>query len=303
VSPELSIIVVLYNSADQLAECLDSICADVESEWAELLLVDNASPDASAAIGMETVPGARVLTISENRGFAGGVNVALAEARGRYMLLLNPDVVVPAGGLREMIDWMNRYPEVAVASPDMVRDGTKSEPPQAFPSIWRTLFELTRLHKLLPAPLRSRMMLGAYWDGHDTRRAGWVPGTAMFVRAEVARAVGPLSEAMFMYGEDIEWCWRIRRAGHQIGVNATIQFSHAGSTSSTLSWGAEETSRRVVAGIYSACRLMYGSVHARILATVIAIAYVIEGRSPGRSAKHRAHTDAAARAWLDAALS
>jgi hypothetical protein len=282
---------------------LQSIRAEVESGWAELLLVDNASPDASVEIGMNAIPQARILRLDENRGFAGGVNVALAEAQGRHILLLNPDVAVPAHGLREMAVWMEAHPSVGAASPDIrnASDGRSECPAQPLPSIARTLWQLSRLHRLLPRRLLSPILLGPYWDGGETRRVGWIPGTAMFVRAEVVAKVGPLSDVMFMYGEDIEWCWLIRRAGYQIGVNPAIAFSHIGSASSIRSWGEAEKNRQTAAGIYRACTIMYGSWHARLLATSVAGSLAADARSPRRSRKHRAEARAASRCWLDLA--
>jgi GT2 family glycosyltransferase len=298
--PELSIVVVLYNSVDELDACLQSVRVDVESGWAELLLVDNASPDDSAAIGVRAIPTARLLTLPQNRGFAGGVNEALAEARGRYILLLNPDVVVPPGGLREMLAWMKRSPSVGAASPDVVTpSGSTEGPANAFPSIGRTMLELSRLHRLLPSRSRSAIMLGAYWDRQETLRVGWVPGTAMFVRADVVRHVGHLSDSMFMYGEDIEWCWRIRNGGYQIGVNPQVAVSHAGSTSSIRSWGELEKGRKVVAGIHQASKIMYGSSHARLLATARAGSLAIDARLPHRDAAQRERAKNGSRVWLE----
>jgi len=300
--PELSIVVVLYNSASELHTCLQSIHAEAASGWAEVLLVDNASPDDSAAIGVDAIPSAQLLSMRRNRGFAGGVNEALTKANGRYILLLNPDVVVPPGGLREMIAWMERYPSLGAASPDVVDPSGGTEgPANAFPSIWRTMLELSRLDKLLPRRLRSVVMLGAYWDRRETHRVGWVPGTAMFVRADVVRDVGRLSDSMFMYGEDIEWCWRIRKRGYQVGVNPRVAVSHAGSTSSVRTWGKAEKDRKVTAGIHEACKIMYGSTHARLLAVARAGSLALDARLPHRDGAQRGSATDGSRLWFELA--
>src|SRR5689334_20528875 len=102
-TPELTIVLVLFNSADGFAECLRSIRDDVRTGWAEAIAVDNASPDQSVQILSRELPEARLLALGENRGFAGGVNAALPKAHGRYWLLLNPDVLVPAAGLHTLV--------------------------------------------------------------------------------------------------------------------------------------------------------------------------------------------------------
>lgn len=302
--PTLSVIVVLHNSAAELVDCLASIADEVESGWAELILVDNASPDDGVAVARETLPDALVLSLPANRGFAGGVNAALPEARGRYVLLLNPDVSVPPNGLRELAAWLDAHPAVGVASPDLGdTDGGTAAAARAVPSIWRTVLEASRAHRLMPAELRSRALLGPYWSGHDETDVGWVPGTAMLIRREAIDQVGGLSEHMFMYGEDIEWCWRLRRAGWRVGVCAGTRFVHRASASARRSWGDAEREWRIASGVHAACVVMYGRWHARTLAAVVALAMMLEARTPGGSTGQRAATAAGARRWLELARS
>jgi GT2 family glycosyltransferase len=297
-TPELTVGIVLYNSAAQLPECLDSIRAAVESGWAELVAVDNASPDDSAEALIERLPDVKLVSLSENRGFAAGANVALAEGSGRYRLLLNPDLRVPDGGLQTLVAWMDRNPSIGVASPDLVRvEGTWEAPGRAMPSVARTLLELTRLHRLLPPGVRGQLLRGTYWRGGDQLDAGWVPGAAMIVRPAAAERAGPLREDMFMYGEDIEWCSRVRRLGWDVGVCAEVRFVHDTSSSARATWGSVETERRVAAGIDRACRIVYGERHARVLAAVTALSLWFESAAPGRSREHRRLFRTAAANW------
>jgi GT2 family glycosyltransferase len=297
-SPELSIAIVLHNSADVVATCLRSVRAALETRWAELVAVDNASPDESAEIVRQELPTAVLLSLEQNRGFATGANAALARAVGRYWLLLNPDVEVPSGGLEVLVDWMDRHPGIGLAAPDMVGvDGTWESPGRAAPSIGRTVLELTRLHRLLPAKARARVLRGPYWTGGDQVDAGWVPAAAMIVRPAAARAVGELREDLFMYGEDLEWCWRMRRAGWRIGVCSATTFRHRTSSSARASFGEDEKERRVAAGIDAACRLMYGPTHARALAAVTAWSLRLEACAPGRASAHRSRALSAAQHW------
>ena len=202
-----------------------------------------------------------------NRGFAAGVNAAVARARGRYWLLLNPDVRAPAGGLRHLVGWMDAHVGLAVASPDIVDiDGHWEEPGRALPSLGRTLLTLSRLHRLLPVAVRRRVFGGGYLTRGDQLNVGWVPGTAMIVRPAAVSALGPLREELFMYGEDVEWCWRMRRAGWRIGVCSSTTFVHDTSSSARATFGEHYVQRRIAEGTDAACRLMYGVRHARALA-------------------------------------
>ena len=296
--PELSIAIVLYNSGDSLVDCLRSIRPELDSGFAELIAVDNASPDDSVPILRAEIPAAQVVEMDENRGFAAGVNAAIARARGRYWLLLNPDVRVSAGGLRCLVAWMDAHPAIAVASPDLVDvNGEWEEPGRTSPSVGRTLLRLSRLHRLLPPDVRRRVFLGSYATRGDQLGVGWVPGTVMIVRPAAAGEVGPMREELFMYGEDLEWCWRMRRAGWRIGVCSSTTFIHERSSSARLTFGADEVQRRVAEGTDAACRLMYGDRHARALAALTAVAFALDARVPGKSPGQREQARASARVW------
>lgn len=298
VDAHLSIVIVLHNSADELVDCLRSIGSAIEAGWAELIAVDNASPDRSAEIVRDDAPRARLLTLEENRGFAAGANLALTHAVGRYWLLLNPDVVVSAGGLETLVRWMDAHPAIAAASPELCgEDGRCESPGRATPSILRTLLELSRLHRLLPSPVRGSVLRGPYWPGGDQRDAGWVPGTAMIVRPEAARQVGFLREGLFMYGEDIEWCWRLRRAGWRIGVCSAARFVHRGGASARRTWGEREQERRMAAGVDAACRSMYGRAHARALAALTGLALQLDAYGTRRDPAQRRRAREGARTW------
>ncbi|HET6870754.1 MAG TPA: glycosyltransferase family 2 protein [Solirubrobacteraceae bacterium] len=296
--PALSIGIVLYNSAGTLQECLRSVHAELESGFAELIAVNNASPDDSVAIVRAEVPAGRIVEMDANRGYAAGVNAAVARARGRYWLLLNPDVRAPVGGLRRLVAWMDAHPEVGIASPDLVdANGRWEEPGRALPSVGRTLLRLSRLHRLLPAGVRQRVFRAGYWTGGDQLDAGWVPGTAMIVRPAAVRAVGVLREELFMYGEDVEWCWRVRRAGWRIGVCSSITFVHDTSSSARASFSESALERRISEGLDGACRLMYGRRHARVLAALTALMFALDGWTPGKTRSQRDRARAAARVW------
>lgn len=289
--PAVSITVVAFNSAQCLPECLRSIRGDVECGLAEVVVVDNASPDNSAQIVERDFPEASLIRSETNRKYAGGCNLAWPRARGRYWLLLNPDCVVPEGGLGDLVDWMDRHPELGAASPELIdSEGRLQSAGRRFQSISRSLLEMSRLHLLLPARLRANLFLGAYWTGGEHLDVDWVPGTALIARREAVEDAGLLSENVLFYGEDSEWCWRIRRAGWRIGVCSRVTFLHDEGQSTARTWNEEERSRRMLQGVYDASRLMRGRVYARTLMAVNALAFAIEAFRPHRPANQRAHS-------------
>ncbi len=302
-TPEVSIAIVLHNSAEVLAACLRSVRAAIDTGWAELIAVDNASPDDSIAVLRRELPQAQIVKLERNRGFAAGANVAMARGRGRYWVLLNPDVRVPGRGLEKLVAWMDNHPRHGLASPELVgADGRWQSPGRAAPSIPRTLLEMSRAHRALPPDLRGRLLRGPYWTGGDQLDAGWIPGTAMIARPSAARQVGPLREDLFLYGEDLEWCRRMARAGWGIGVCASTTFVHDTSSSARTSFGEDGAERRIAAGIDAAQRLIYGPSHARTLAALTAASLQLEAYAPGRAAEQRLHARHAARAWRTLAM-
>ncbi len=294
--PIVSVTIVLYNSADHLAECLASIRGSLESGFAELVVVDNASPDRSLEIVARERLHTSCVVAESNRGFAAGANLSWPAVRGAYWLLLNPDVKVPERGLESLIGWMERHPQIGAASPEIEDDrGSRRSPGQRFPSAALTLLEMSRLHLLLSSTMRGGLLRGAYWTSGDQLDVDWVPGTCLVVRREAVESAGLLSEEFFMYGEDIEWCGRIRAAGWKIGVSSEVAVVHREGSSSIHSWGGEEARRRMVHGIYEACRRIRGPFGARGFAVSQALALAIESAIPSRSIEHRSRSRAFAR--------
>lgn len=224
---------------------------------------------------------------------------------GSLRAVVNPDVEVPACGLQELTSWMDAHPELAAASPELLdSDGVWGTPGRALPAIWRLALRTSRLHRLLPRRLAGVLLRGSFWPGGDQIGVDWVPATAMIVRADAIRAAGPLREDLFLYGEDVEWCWRIRRhTGGMIGVCARLRFIHRASASTTRTWGEAERDWMIDSGMDRACRIIYGERHARTLAWATALSLMVDARGPWRPSAKRPVSVAAARRWVAIARS
>jgi N-acetylglucosaminyl-diphospho-decaprenol L-rhamnosyltransferase len=302
-SPTVSVTIVLHNSEQDLGRCLAAIRPAVSSGFAELIAVDNASPDGSAGAVARSLPDARIIRSDENLGFAAGANLAWPHVRGRYWLLLNPDAELERGGLERLAAWMDANPQLGAASAELMGpdEGGPRSTGRALPSPWRALFEASRLHLLLPARTRGRVLRGAYWRGGDQLDAGWVPATALLVRRGAVDSAGLLDERFFLYGEDIEWCWRMRRAGWSIGVCSGVHCRHREAGSASRTFTDEAVRHRMVEGELKAVRKLRGDRYARRYARATALALKLEALHPGRSAKRRRSAIAAAREWGRAA--
>jgi len=302
--PTLSVTVVLYNSQDELPACLASVRADIDTGFAELIAVDNASPDRSAEIVRDAVPSARLVSSPDNRGFAGGANLAWPHVRGRYWFLLNPDSVLPSGTLRALVAWMDERPDIAVGSPALANaEGTVVWPSaQALPSTALVWLELLRLHRLLPRRSRAQLLQGGFWTYGDQPRAGWVPGTAMIVRRSAVDHVGLLDERFFMYAEDVDWCWRMHDAGWGVGSCSTVAVRHVGSASSDRSFGREEALLRTAQALVEVIRKRRGALRARVYAASMAIFLGLDSINLRRPQDQRDRSRAVGRAWWASAL-
>ena len=288
-SPVVSVTIVAYNSAECIGNALSSICDEVALGFAEVIVVDNASPDDSSDIAASSCPRALVIRSEINRYYAGGCNLAWPHARGRYWLLLNPDVVVPPDGLRTLVAWMDEHPAIGAASPELVdacgtRQGATA---RRFQTISKSLMELSRAHLLLPPHRRADALLGAYWPGGEHLDVDWVPGAAMIVRREAVERAGLMSEDVPMYAEDTEWCWRLKRAGFRIGLAGSIRFRHDGEQSTARTWSQDERSYRLWLGSYGALRATRGRLYTMVTWALNIFVFATERINPRRSATDR----------------
>ncbi len=233
----LSIIIVNWNAAEYLPAALQSLFAAQGDFDMEVLLVDNASTDASVQWVKAHFPQVEVLENSENKGFAAANNQGLAWARGRYILLLNPDTEMPSTVLRDLVDYLETHPQVGVVGP---RLQTKSQRIQGGAAGYdpspSTIFNFsTFLYRLLPSYFKGLWLPRSRYKQSDPIPVDWVSGACMMVRREAFEAAGPLDERYFMYSEDVEWCRRIRLAGYQtVCLPAVWVTHHVGGSSRQL---------------------------------------------------------------------
>lgn len=225
---DLSIVIVSYNTRLLLEACLESLPAGCDGLRYEVFVVDNASTDGSAQSVRERFPEVHLIESHENRGFAGGNNMALPHCRGRHLLLLNADTVSAPGALATLVAFLDRHPEVGAAGPRLLNpDGSPQPSGHPFPT-----FAGTAARLLFRCPLPSSRS-----DGENSRPAGswerhdWLTGACLMVRRSVVDTVGPLDEQFFFWWEDVDWCRRIRAAGWEIGLVPDARVTHRGAAS------------------------------------------------------------------------
>lgn len=214
-APALSVVVVSFNVAPLLVRCLRAVLAERVPGGHEVIVVDNASADGSAALVRERFPEVRLVANEANVGFARATNQGLALARGRALLLLNPDTEPQPGALATLLDFLDRHPDAAAVGPALRNpDGTRQRACFRFPTIVMFFLDLFPLH---PRLMESRLN-GRYPAERRERpfRIDHPLGACMLLRREALEDVGPLDEGYFIYCEEVDWCWRARKAGWQI---------------------------------------------------------------------------------------
>ena len=215
---DLSVVIVSHNTRELLRGCLDSVLADLDSRVKhEVIVVDNASADGSAAMIRDSFPQVRLLANSQNRGFAASNNQAIQQSSGQYVILLNPDTLVRKGALESLMALLDERRDAGVVGPKLLfPDGSFQHSAFTFPTLAMIFLDFFPLHyRLLDSRINGRYPRGLY------ERAEPFPidhplGAALLVRRAVIEEVGLLDENFFMYCEEIDWCLRIKEAGWRI---------------------------------------------------------------------------------------
>jgi N-acetylglucosaminyl-diphospho-decaprenol L-rhamnosyltransferase len=207
---DLSVVVVSYNTCHLLKQCLASVLRT--SLLLEAIVVDNASVDGSADMVQSDFSQARLLRNDRNVGFAAATNQGLAQASGRYLVLLNPDAEVRPGALEAMVDFLDHQPKVAAAGPQLrYPSGARQQSCFNFPTLVMSFFDFFPInHRFLNSRLNGRY---PWKDDGVPFPIDHPLGACMVVRREAMEQVGMLDEGFFIYCEEVDWCWRMKKAG------------------------------------------------------------------------------------------
>jgi len=216
--PDVSVVIPSYNTRELIEQALRTVEAASEGLQVEVFVVDNASHDGSPDMVRERFPATRLICNEANLGFAAANNQAFREATGRYVLLLNSDTIVRPDTLRVLVQFLDAHPDAAAAGCRILNpDGTlQLESRRGFPTPMAALYKLCGLSRLFPRSRRFGHYNLTYLDPGQVTEVDALSGSCMMVRRQVLDEVGLLDEAYFMYGEDLDWCYRMRQAGWRI---------------------------------------------------------------------------------------
>lgn len=209
-SPEVAVVIVTYNSREEIGPCLTSLVGHTAPLSASITIVDNASQDGTMAFVREGWPSVQVIDAGGNLGFSRGNNIGIRATSSEYVLLLNPDTIVPPGTVQTLVRELNAHPDAAVAGPRLVDE--------------RGMPELSFGPSISPwGELKQKVLLDLYERGvtsvvrhverltHTAGQRSWVSGACLLIRRDDLEAVGLLDERFVMYTEDVDLCTAVRR--------------------------------------------------------------------------------------------
>jgi GT2 family glycosyltransferase len=226
---DLSIIIVNYNTKDFLRQCLEGL--EQESRRVkelEIIVVDNGSTDGSPGMVEKEFPWVRLIENKVNLGFAAANNLGIKNSSGRYVLLLNPDTIVPPGTLRTMVDFMDKHPEVGAATCRIeLPDGSLDQAcHRGFPTPWNALAYFTSLAKIFPKSKLFASYSLTYLPLDKIHEIDSGCGAFLIIRREPGDQIGWLDEDYFWYGEDLDFCYRLKQKGWKIMFVPTTKIIH-----------------------------------------------------------------------------
>jgi hypothetical protein len=219
---DLSIIIVNWNARDLLTRCLQSVYDTTSNLDFEVIVVDNASNDGSQAMIRQRFPQVRLIENDQNVGFARANNQALTVSRGRYFLLLNSDTIVLPHALEKMVQFADAHAESGLIGCKLLNsDGSLQKSWASFPTFWS---------EVLGRNFRVRRRVEEEPLAYEV---DWVGGACLLVQPAAINEVGLLDESFFMYSEETDWCFRMRRQGWKVYYLPGVEVIHLGGGSAS----------------------------------------------------------------------
>ena len=240
---DVTVIIVSYNTKDLTLACLASVFEETRAAELEVIVVDNASRDGSADAIARTHPSAELVALEENRGFAAANNLASERARGRYLLLLNPDTVVLDGAIDEVVRFADAHPEYGIVGGRTFFEDGALNPTSCWgrPTPWSVACRSLALSVAFP---RNRFVdpeTYGDWARDTVREVDIVTGCFLLIRRELWNELSGFDTSFFMYGEDADLCLRARARGHRCVLDPEARLVHHGGRSEPVA--ADKTIR------------------------------------------------------------
>lgn len=263
---DLSVIIVNFNTEKLLADCLRSVFSSKDDLAYEVFVVDNASADGSVKMVKKQFPQVLLLSNRENLGFAKANNQAIGKSKGRYVLLLNPDTIVEKNTFSKMVGFMDKAPTIGAATCKVVLPNGQLDRDcrRSFPTPWISFTKFSKLSRIFPKTKLFGSYQLTYLDENKKADIDACVGAFMMVRRKVIREVGVLDEDFFFYGEDLDWCYRIKKKGWRIVYYPKVKIIHYKGASSGIKHSSKqvtlatkESKRKALIASIEAMKIFY----------------------------------------------
>lgn len=231
--PSVSVVIVVWNAKKYVIECLESLREHCRNSCHEVIVVDNASSDGTPELVAEMFPEFVLIRNSENLGFAKANNIGLARSSGDYLCLVNSDVKFTSDCIGPMLRHMTEHPGIGILGPKMLSpDGMVWRSTMRYPTVWNQFCRALGLDVAFKGSRLFGGLLMFDFDHLTTAPVEVLNGWFVLVRRTALDRVGPLDPRFFMYGEDVDWCYRFRQAGEDVVFFAGAEAIHYGGASS-----------------------------------------------------------------------
>lgn len=228
IRPRLTIIIVTWNSAQDIESCLTSLQQQGIDQ--QIIVVDNASTDGTAQLIKEQYPSIELIALSTNVGFAAGCNRGAAQARSPWLLLLNPDTIVPPNTLLNWFRWAQQQVKLGASGPKLLNANGSTQPSvRRFPSWGNMVTLMTKIHRLWPG-LLSRYLAKDFAYNHESV-VNQVMGAAILTPTVIYQRLGGLDERFYLWFEEVDYCYRLKQVGLDVWYNPQVSITHNGGQS------------------------------------------------------------------------
>lgn len=236
---DLSVIIVNHHTKVFLENCLDSLIRTMPAVKYEILLINNTPLDGSSEMVAEKFPMIRVIENPECLGYARNNNIGLKNTGGKYVWLLNPDTEIKPDACRIMLDFLEEHQDVAMVGPRYLNPDNTIQPLSCnrFPGLFNDFLQFFFISQMFP---RNRLLSGLLypqiWDNMPFQVDALV-GASIIFRREIIEKAGSLDESFYMFFEETDWCFRLRKAGWKIWLVPQAEIIHFGSGSANGNLG------------------------------------------------------------------
>ncbi|MDQ2676656.1 MAG: glycosyltransferase family 2 protein [Actinomycetota bacterium] len=243
----VTVAIVSWNTRELLRACLESFAAAARGGLAEVWVVDNASSDGSPGMVAEAFPWVRLIASDENLGFGVAVNRVAEQTTSEWIAPANADIALERGALETLISAGERHPEAAILAPRLIgAHGETQHSVHAFPGVGLAA-ALASGATSLSKKLGDRLCIDGSWDPDRAREVDWAHGAFLLCRREAFAGVGGFDPKQWMYAEDLDLAWRVRKAGGAIRYVPDARLRHAGAAATTQAFGDSKQERFMVA--------------------------------------------------------